>query len=125
MVGSGAMNHMMILSKSELRQAFSNTTGKTNTGIHEFVHLVDKTDGSIDGVPEIILQQKYILPWLQLMQKEIEMIRNNESDINPYGATSESEFFAVVSEYFFERPALLAQKHPELYVLLNKIFSVK
>src|SRR6185436_16513958 len=85
MVGSGAMNHVMILSQQELRQAFINKTGKTNTAIHEFVHLVDKTDGTIDGVPEFILDKKYILPWLQLMRKEIELILEDRSDINPYG----------------------------------------
>ena len=121
-VGSGALNHVMILSQHELRQAFNNKTGKTNTAIHEFVHLVDKTDGSIDGVPAFILDQKYIMPWLQLMRREIQMILENRSDINPYGAFSEAEFFAVVSEYFFERPDLLKQKHPELYELLVKIF---
>ena len=121
-VGSGALNHVMILSQHELRQAFNNKTGKTNTAIHEFVHLVDKTDGSIDGVPAFILEQKYIMPWLQLMRREMEMIEENRSDINPYGAFSEAEFFAVVSEYFFERPDLLKQKHPELYELLVKIF---
>src|ERR1043165_1766113 len=100
MVGSGAMNHVMILSQHELRQAFINRAGKSNTAIHEFVHLVDKTDGSIDGVPEFILDKRYVLPWLQLMRKEIELILKDRSDINPYGATSEAEFFAVVSEYF-------------------------
>ena len=122
MVGSGAMNHVMILSQHELRQAFMNRTGKTNTAIHEFVHLVDKTDGTIDGIPEFILERKYILPWLELMRKEIELILKERSDINPYGAVNEAEFFAVVSEYFFERPKLLKEKHPELYELLVKIF---
>ncbi len=123
MVGSGALNHVMILSQFELRQAFTDKTGKDNTAIHEFVHLVDKTDGDIDGVPHSLLDKKYILPWLKLMQQEIKDIVDNRSDINPYGATNEAEFFAVVSEYFFERPALLKEKHPELYALLLKIFS--
>lgn len=122
MVGNGSLNHVMILSRHELRQAFNNKTGKTNAAIHEFVHLVDKTDGTINGVPQFILEQKYIMPWLQLMHREITMIRENRSDIDPYGATNEAEFFAVVSEYFFERPDLLQQKHPELYELLVKIF---
>jgi len=123
MVGSGAMNHVMILSQFELRQSFLNETGKNNTAIHEFVHLVDKTDGEIDGVPEALLGRAYIKPWLQLMQQKIKEICDDRSDINPYGATSEAEFFAVVSEYFFERPDLLKQKHPDLYDLLLKIFS--
>jgi len=122
MVGNGPLNHVMILSQQQLRQAFINKTGKANTAIHEFVHLVDKTDGTIDGVPAVIMEQQYVLPWLQLMHREINMILENRSDIDPYGATSEAEFFAVVSEYFFERPDLLKQKHPELYELLEKIF---
>ena len=122
MVGNGALNHVMILSQQQLRQAFINKTGKENTAIHEFVHLVDKTDGDIDGVPAFILEKKYIQPWLQLMQHEIKLINEDQSDINPYGATNEAEFFAVVSEYFFERPKLLKEKHPELYELLEKIF---
>ena len=122
MVGNGALNHVMILSQQQLRQAFINKTGKDNTAIHEFVHLVDKTDGDIDGVPAFIMERKYIQPWLQLMRHEINLINEDKSDIDPYGATNEAEFFAVVSEYFFERPKLLKDKHPELYALLEKIF---
>ena len=70
MVGTGALNNVMILSQFELRQAFTNLTGKSNTAIHEFVHLIDKTDGTIDGVPNVILKKKYIVPWLQLIQKK-------------------------------------------------------
>jgi MtfA peptidase len=125
MVGSGAMNNMMILSQLELRQAFSNKTGKSNTAIHEFVHLVDKTDGAIDGSPSFLLDKQYIVPWIQRMRQEIELIKDDQSDIDAYGASNESEFFAVVAEYFFERPELLQQKHPELYTLLTKIFNPK
>ncbi len=123
MVGSGPMQHVMILSQHALRQGFSNMTDKNNTAIHEFVHLVDKTDGDTDGVPEILLQHQYTLPWLDMMHKNIAAIMKNRSDINPYGATSQAEFFAVVSEYFFERPDLLRAKHPELYDMLGRIFS--
>jgi MtfA peptidase len=122
MVGTGAMNHVMILSKHELRQAFINETGKSNTAIHEFVHLLDKSDGDIDGLPEALVDKRYIKPWLQLMRQGIEDIYNDRSDINPYAASNEAEFFAVVSEYFFERPDLLKQQHPQLYELLTKIF---
>lgn len=122
MVGTGAMQNMMILSQHELRQGFLNKTGKTNTAIHEFVHLVDKTDGAVDGIPENLMDRKYILPWLQLMQRNIEEIVKGRTDINPYGATNKAEFFAVAAEYFFERPDLLKKKHPELYQLLEEIF---
>ena len=122
-VGDGAYNNIMILSQHELRQAFINKTGKENTAIHEFVHLLDKTDGTVDGVPEYFVSKQYAVPWLQLIHKEIKKILANRSDINPYGATNEGEFFAVVSEYFFERPDLLESKHPELYELLSQLFK--
>lgn len=122
MVGNGPLNNLMILSRKEIRQAFQDKTGVSNTAIHEFVHLVDKTDGTIDGVPNFLLEQHYILPWLQLMHMEIKRIQENRSDINPYATTNEAEFFAVVSEYFFERPDHLQQNHPELFEMLVKIF---
>lgn len=46
-----------------------------------------------------------------------------ESNIRQYGATNEQEFFAVASEYFFERPKMLKAKHPELYQSLQKLYQ--
>ena len=125
MVGNGFMEGKMILSKPALHHGFSNESDKKNTAIHEFVHLIDKSDAVIDGIPEILLEKQYAIPWLDLMNKNIDLIYKNKSDINPYGATNLAEFFAVISEYFFERPQLLSRKHPELYKLLEEIFDQK
>jgi hypothetical protein len=94
-----------------------------NTTIHEFVHLIDEADGSVDGIPSLLLEKQYAIPWIDLINKKIEEIYAGNSDINPYGGTNRAEFFAVVSEYFFERPKLLKRNHPELYDLLEKIFK--
>lgn len=123
MVGTGYMEGKMILSKQALHHGFDNATDKQNTGVHEFIHLIDKSDNRIDGIPAVLLEQQYAIPWITLIEKKIDEIFANKSDVNPYGATSRVEFFAVISEYFFERPQLLAQKHPELYELLGKIFQ--
>ncbi len=123
MVGSGYMNGQMILSQSALRHGFSKSAGKENTAIHEFVHLLDKSDGATDGVPENLIAHEYTLPWIKMMHEEIDRIEDNKSDINPYAITNQAEFFAVVSEYFFERPELLKDKHPELYAQLSRIFA--
>jgi len=123
MVGTGYMNNTMIISKPALHHGFSNESDKKNTAIHEFVHLIDKSDGTIDGVPNLLLDKQYAIPWIDLINKKIEDIYKNRSDINPYGGTNKTEFFAVASEYFFERPKLLAKKHPELYKLLEQIFD--
>jgi hypothetical protein len=123
MVGSGYMEGKMLLSKYALQQGFKNDSDKNNTGIHEFVHLIDKSDGATDGIPELLLSKQYTLPWLDMTFQQMQEMLKNKSDINPYGTTNKAEFFAVVSEYFFERPDLLQQKHPELYQLLEQIFK--
>lgn len=124
MVGDGAMNRMMILSKPQLRLSFRQS-GKKNVGIHEFVHLLDKGDGSVDGIPESLMDKKYVQPWLQLMHREMRAIENGQSDIRDYGAESEAEFLSVASEYFFQRPERFAREHPELYELMSNIFHLQ
>ena len=123
MVGTGALQHVMIITKWQLRQGFINDNDARNTAIHEFVHLIDKMDGTMDGVPEIILERKHIDRWKNMMDSTIWQMKNHGSDIDMYGATNPAEFFAVISEYFFERPDLLKANHPELYEMLGRIYK--
>jgi len=123
MVGSGFMEGKMLLSKYALQEGFKNDSDKNNTAIHEFVHLIDKADGEADGLPKALLSRQYTLPWLDILYKKMQEIAAEKSDINPYGITNKAEFFAVAGEYFFERPDLLEQKHPDLYTLLRQIFK--
>lgn len=125
MVGEGAMQRMMILSKPALRQGFANENAVNNTGIHEFVHLLDKADGETDGVPAQLLGKQYTIPWINYMNEEIEKIKQGNSDVNVYGITNKAEFFAVASEYFFGAPELFQRNHPELFELMEKIFHNK
>jgi MtfA peptidase len=125
MVGTGSMQNVMIVSKWDLRQGFINDKSTHNTAIHEFVHLIDKMDGSLDGVPELLLERKHVARWKELIEWEMENIRRNTSDIDPYGATSPVEFFAVASEYFFEQPELFRSSHLELNEMLTRIFIRK
>lgn len=123
MVGNGALQMQMILSKPELYRGFGVSPGQENTGIHEFVHLLDKEDGDVDGLPEALLAKSYTLPWLRLAAENIRSIQAGRSDINIYGSKNNAEFFAVASEYFFEKPQQFEQKHPELYEMLTRIFN--
>lgn len=123
MVGSGQnMEGVMILSQKSLRKGFENTTDKHNVAIHEFVHILDKQDGEIDGIPGTLNDKEYAKPWLQLMHREMGKIKKGKSDIDAYAGTSEEEFLAVASEYFFERPKLFQSKHPNLYKILKKVY---
>jgi MtfA peptidase len=117
--------HILLLSKQSLEKGFEDMNGKGNVGFHEFAHLLDEADGAIDGVPKALMPSKLIMPWTQLMYKEIERIKEGKSDINPYGVTNHAEFFAVVCEYFFENHDKFRDNHKELYLLLTKVFSKK
>jgi Mlc titration factor MtfA (ptsG expression regulator) len=122
MVGGGAMNRLMILAKPDLLAGFRNPGDKRNVGLHEFAHLVDKSDGAIDGLPEVGLDRRSIGPWIELVRRKMQEIDRGDSDIHPYALTNEAEFFAVASEYFFERPGVMRRKHPELYAMLSRVF---
>ena len=123
MVGSGVMEGKMILSKPALHAGFDIANDKKNVGIHEFVHLFDKEDGVIDGLPPGFDETSFSLPWLELVREKVRGIETNQSDIDEYGATNRQEFFAVASEYFFERPYLLQKKHPKLHKALEEVFQ--
>ena len=125
MVGSGSMENVMIITKWQLRQGFINSTDHRNTAIHEFVHLIDKMDGTMDGIPEIILERKYVNRWTGLVKETMQQMRMHGSDIDMYGATNPVEFFAVISEYFFEQPDLLKVNHREVFEMLEMIYRTK
>lgn len=110
----------MRLSRAALVQGFADAEDRHNVGVHEFAHLVDEADGVIDGIPAAGLPPALRPAWAEVMQRELAAIRAGHSEIDAYGGTSEAEFFAVVNEYFFERPEKLQEHHPELFDLLSQ-----
>jgi Mlc titration factor MtfA (ptsG expression regulator) len=90
---------------------------KSVISIHEFAHLIDKADGATDGIPEYLLARPFVLPWATNMHQTVQAMKHNESnDINFYGTTNDAEFFAVVAEYFFEKPEALKNKITQNYM---------
>lgn len=122
LVGTGFMADKMFISQKALRHGFLLEGDKRNTALHEFIHLIDMMDGEVDGIPKILMSQQHMVPWLMMMDHTIGEMLEKPIDIREYGATNRMEFFAVLAEYFFERPKLLEKNHPELYVMLEKMF---
>jgi MtfA peptidase len=87
--------------------------------LHEFAHQLDGQNGLMNGTPELASDAHYA-HWAQTFSHEFEALRNKldshlESDIDSYAATNAAEFFAVVSEEFFETPETLSVRHARLY----------
>jgi Mlc titration factor MtfA (ptsG expression regulator) len=125
MIGNGPMQRVMILSKPALHHGFSADPPKENTGIHEFVHLLDKEDGDVDGLPEALLNRKFNKKWIDLVNKNMYEILSGQSDIGSYASTNRAEFFAVSAEYFFNRPEIFKENHPDFFEMMGEIFNQK
>ena len=123
-----------------------------NVVLHEFAHQLDQETGSANGAPRLGSRAAHAR-WASVMGAEFAAlqarIRAREAaqaradagwswfgpapgDVAPppadligdYGATNEAEFFAVVTEVFFEQPGALAERHPALFALLRDYYRV-
>lgn len=97
-----------------------------NLVFHEFAHVLDASDQYFDGVPDLLSSEQFDT-WRDVMTAEfrrhVESVQNGRFTlIDRYGAQSEAEFFAVSTECFFERPAQLAARHPQLYDVLRSFY---
>jgi Mlc titration factor MtfA (ptsG expression regulator) len=99
-----------------------------NVVLHEFAHQLDQETGGSTGTPVLKGRSSYAA-WGRVMSKEFEELRDkvvhHRSDVlRAYGATNPAEFFAVVTETFFDRPAEMKRSHPELYELLKDYYKL-
>ncbi|MDX2361250.1 MAG: zinc-dependent peptidase [Crocinitomicaceae bacterium] len=123
LVGWGAMEGKMMLSRKGLEHGFYDQTDQKNVAIHEFIHILDKQDGQMDGMLEQVMNEVDIMPWLHIINHKMNEIHNGQSSIRDYGAANKAEFLAVVSEFFFEGPEKMRSEHPGLYSALNSFFN--
>jgi Mlc titration factor MtfA (ptsG expression regulator) len=97
-----------------------------NVVLHEFAHQLDGEDGPMNGTPVLGARARYTA-WAHVLGDEFDELSRRlhagrRSDIDPYGATNPAEFFAVVTEMFFEKPRALKKRHAELYAELAAFY---
>jgi Mlc titration factor MtfA (ptsG expression regulator) len=112
----------VILSERALVDGFARQGDGQNVGIHEFAHMLDLQGARFDGTPAG-MDGHAARSWASLVHREIARIAKHKSILRQYGATNEAEFFAVASEGFFERPAAMKEKHPDLYRALSEFYG--
>ena len=97
-----------------------------NVVIHEFAHKLDMLNGEADGVPALhsgISREEWETVLFAAYEDFCQRVDDGEDTwIDPYGAEDPSEFFAVLSESFFEMPDIVAGEYPELYALLCRYY---
>jgi len=99
-----------------------------NVVFHEFAHMLDAEDGTMDGSPVLDSRadyQRWVAQWSAQFAEHVRRVDANESTVlDPYGATNRAEFFAVATEAFFETPDALRKDQPRLYALLTEFFKL-
>ncbi len=115
----GLMDGTMILSRTALIKGFRNSEDGRNVGIHEFTHLLDKSDGNIDGLPVGLSKEERTI-WLSVFKNEL---KKEDFKLDDYARTNEAEFFAVTMEMYKENPIALLKWHPELHEIIKDYFG--
>ena len=85
---------------------------------HEFAHKLDMLDGEVDGTPPLPDTEASIR-WLTVANRKLAELRSDldghrETFLDAYGATNETEFFAVATEAFFTRSRRMQSEEPDL-----------
>ena len=127
--GHGAV----VLAWNSVLHGAADVTDGHNVALHEFAHQLDQEDGVADGAPDLHAalfspgRRGRCLAWARILSAEFERLQQEVNEGKPtvldaYGTKNPAEFFAVVTECFFEKPQQLQQKHPKLYDELRKFY---
>jgi MtfA peptidase len=122
LAGEAVEGGPVMLSWRDVSEAGESADWGYNVVVHEFAHVLDMGDGAADGVPPLpgaAARQR----WLDVLLPEYDRFRDRvdadeDTLLDPYGAESPEEFFAVASEAFFVAPLEMRSEHATLYALL-------
>jgi Mlc titration factor MtfA (ptsG expression regulator) len=120
------------LSWQDVASAGQEASRGYNVVVHEFVHKIDMRDGTPDGCPPLpsrAARQR----WHETMQAAYDGFREQVTIaerfggeatwLDPYGATSPAEFFAVACEAYFVNRPRFTEDFPTLTPLFDRFFK--
>ena len=116
----------VILSWEDVLEGAAIVDDGRNVVIHEFAHQLDQQKGFANGAP---VRGDRSREWPKVLGREFDRLQadalwQQPSLFSYYGATNPAEFFAVVSEVFFEQPQRFSAEHPALYGELTRLYRV-
>jgi MtfA peptidase len=116
----------VMLSWRDVRASGASASIGYNVVVHEFAHVLDMAQGLADGVP-VLPASISRAEWERTFSAEYEAFcarvdAEEPTALDPYGAESRSEFFAVASEAFFVSPDAMRGEHPALFALLARYY---
>jgi Mlc titration factor MtfA (ptsG expression regulator) len=126
-IGEAWSRGNIVLAWDAVKHGASDVRDGQNLVFHEFAHQIDYEYGATEQVGNEDLHSSY-LAWARVLSGEYQRHvhdteRRHRTLMDEYGATSLAEFFAVATEYFFEKPVELQRRHPELYEQLRQFYG--
>ena len=117
----------IVLAWDEVKQGAHDIHDGKNLVFHEFAHQLDYEYGATDLI-EQHYDESHHLSWARIIGNEyrsfLKMLQQHQkTPIDKYGATNPAEFFAVITECFFEKSTELQNTHPELYQQLSEFYK--
>ena len=131
LAGESWTQGQVILSWQDTLEGAATADDGRNVVIHEFAHQLDQENGNATGAPLPNLgDRRYDAKrWQAAMAQGFAHLQHEAQNgtpglLNHYGAQDPAEFFAVVSEAFFEQGAALADHYPAVYAELQAYYKV-
>ncbi len=117
----------VVLSWDDVKHGVADINDGHNVVFHEFAHQIDSSGGKGDSTAVLNSRSSYIA-WARVLEKDYKKLRRAKARqhptlLNKYGSTNPAEFFAVVTEFFFEKSEELKEAHPELYNELKRFYQ--
>jgi hypothetical protein len=128
LLGESWQNGRLILAWDNVESGMKNFHDGHNVVLHEFAHQLDQESGQANGAPLLYTKDSYQI-WSRVFSDEFTRLQKaltqgKRTLIDQYGATNPAEFFAVVTEVFFEKPHALHKSHPQLFSLLSDYYRL-
>jgi Mlc titration factor MtfA (ptsG expression regulator) len=116
----------LILSWADVQADLAEPDAGFCVAVHEMAHKLDALDGELDGTPP--LPGEWHGRWARDFQRAyddfcMQVDLGRETVIDPYAAEAPEEFFAVVTEYHFSAPDVLADAMPEVCGHLRRFYG--
>lgn len=118
----------VILAWADIEDDLRHRDDDRNVILHEFAHKLDEENESVDGLPVLddATQQG---EWARVLTAEFESLQRAAEQgvdtlLDPYGAESPAEFFAVATETFFQVPDEMRHDLPALYEQLKRFYGL-
>ena len=124
LAGQSWAHGQVVLGWAEVLAGAADPADGRNVVVHEFAHQIDQDKGLADGRPwrPTASQRRR---WAAVMGDALAHLQATPSAlISGYGATDAAEFFAVISELFFEQPQALAAEAPAVYQELALLYQL-